>query len=826
MLRETLFADVILPLALPQVLTYRVPQALQDELIAGQRVIVQLGKTKLYTGIVKYVHTQAPQHYTAKYIEAVLDTQPIVNVNQLALWQWMATYYCCTLGEVMNAALPAGLKLSSETKFSLHPDWAVINTELNVREEKVIFAMQSRGPLSVDEVSEVLQLKQVQPVLKALIERGIIISEEELKEKFKPRMTDFVSLGHEADTEEKLQIVFAALEKRKAQKQSDALMTFLQLSHWDEGQRAQVPRLKMQETARVNATVIAAMAEKNIFTITTKETGRLAAHLVTTDAVKPLSEQQQQALTEIKEHWEQKDIVLLHGITSSGKTEIYAQLIEDAVAEGKQVLFLLPEIALTTQIIQRLRKYFGKRVGVYHSGYSENERTEVWNKVMSNVPGECDIILGARSALFLPYTRLGLVIVDEEHEQSYKQHEPAPRYHARDAAIWLAIQANAKVLLGSATPAVETFWNAQQGRYGLVLLHTRFGGVQPPAVEVQDLRPEAKAKTMKNNFGSVLLQNMQQALDAGEQIILFQNRRGYTPLWECNSCGHTLECTRCAVSLTYHKEAGMLKCHYCGYATPPAHACVACASTDMRMLGFGTEKIEEDLQLFLPQAKVQRLDYDTTRTKTAYQKIISDFESGHTQILVGTQMVTKGLDFDNVALVGILNADRMLHYPDFRSMERAFQMMMQVAGRAGRKSKQGKVIIQTFTPGHWLFELIVEGNYLRFFEKEIKERQQFGYPPYVRMMRITVKHREDDKAQTAADVLARKLKPMLGEKMMGPEKPYIPRINNFFLWQITIKLDKRPESLLTKQQIQNDVRTVLQMPECRQVRITIDVEPI
>ncbi len=826
MQRETLFADVIVPQALPQLLTYRVPLVLNDLVCVGQRIIVQLGKSKLLTGIIRRLHTQAPSRYEAKYIEAILDEKPLIHETQLQLWEWIAGYYCCTVGEVMNAALPSGLKLSSETKFSLNPEWTEMEMEWTEKEQKIIFALQSRGHITVDDASEILQLKQVQTVLKSLIEKGAIISEEELREKFKPKTVDFVTLGIAADTEEKLQIIFAELEKRNAQKQSDALLLFLQLSSWDEGKRNEVPRLKLQEAAKVNSGVIGAMAEKNIFEVKSKEVGRLAKHLLASDRVKSLSEAQQNALNAVNESFKEKDVALLHGITSSGKTEIYATLIEEALRREKQILFLLPEIALTTQIIHRLRKYFGNRVGVYHSGYSDNERTEVWNKVLSDVPGECDIILGARSALFLPFKRLGLVIVDEEHDQSYKQHEPAPRYHARDAAIWLAKKFDAKVLLGSATPAIETFWNAKQNRFGLVTLNQRFGGIELPEIDICDLRPEIKAKTMKNNFSSHLLAGIQQALAANEQVILFQNRRGYTPLWECHSCGWIPQCTRCDVSLTYHKQAAQLKCHYCGYSTPPVQACHACGSTDVRMLGFGTEKIEEDLQLFFPDVRVQRLDLDTTRSKSGYQKIISDFESGHTQILVGTQMVTKGLDFDNVSLVGIMNADKMLNYPDFRSMERGYQLMMQVAGRAGRKNKRGKVIIQTYTPQHWLLDMIKVGDYNGFFEKEILERHRFAYPPYVRMMRLTLKHKEDDMCEKAAEMVGKKLRMMLDDRLLGPERPYVPRINNYYLRQMLVKLDKRPESNQLKTDIVARVKAILLENEFKQVRLAVDVEPV
>jgi primosomal protein N' (replication factor Y) len=820
---KTQFIDVIIPQAIPGLLTYRVPRVTEFQIQVGQRVVVPLGKSKLLAGIVRRVHYSAPANYSAKYVESILDEIPVIHEQQLLFWEWIADYYCCTIGEVMNAALPAGLKLSSETKFALNGEFE--DQQWSQHEEIVINAMRARGRMTLQDVSEVLELKNVMPILRDLIRKGIITSEEEIREKFKPKLVEYLKLGSASNTEENLQRVFSELEKRKAQKQSDALMVFLRLSEWDQGKSSEVERLKLQKE-NIQSSTVSAMVEKGIFEVTTKEIGRLPKHLLASDKPKQLSNAQQQAFDSIEKNWLERDVSLLHGVTSSGKTEIYAALIERALANNKQVLFLLPEIALTTQIIHRLRKFFGKRVGVYHSGYSDNERTEVWQKVLSNVPGECDIILGARSSLFLPFSRLGLVIVDEEHEQSFKQHDPAPRYHARDAALWLAKSVDAKVLLGSATPSIESYWNALQNRYGLIPLTERFGAMELPEVVLCDLRIDIKAKTLKNNFTSQLLEEMKAAVDAGEQVILFQNRRGYSPLWECQTCGWIPTCTRCDVSLTYHKQAVLLKCHYCGYSTPPVNACHVCNSRDMKMLGFGTEKIEEDLEEFLPDVKVQRMDLDTTRSKSSYQKIISDFENGHTSILVGTQMVTKGLDFDNVSLVGILNADKMMNYPDFRSLERSFQIMTQVAGRAGRKKKRGRVLIQTYNPEHWLLDMVIKGDYKAFYEKEIKERYQFSYPPFIRLMKITIKHKEEEVAQRAASAISKLLRPQLTDRIVGPEKPYIPRINNYYLQQFMIRLDKRSESASLKHRIITQIREVLLHSEFKQVRLNIDVDPV
>lgn len=820
--RITLFADVIVPQALPVPLTYRIPKDLNEIVKVGQRVVVPLGKSKLLTGIIRHLHQTAPARYEAKYIESILDEVPLIHDLQLKLWDWMSNYYCCTLGEVMNAALPAGLKLSSETKFMLAGDYEGI--DLSVNEEIIVRVMKTRGQMTIADISDVLEIKNVQPYLKSLIDRGLVKSEEELREKHKPRTIEVLKLGPIADNETKLQFVFSDLEKRRAQKQSDALLIFLRMSDWDKGKVTEVERLKLQKE-KVASSTVSAMIEKGIFELSIKEPGRIPAHLLAMQAAKELSTAQREAFLGVKSMWQTKDICLLHGVTSSGKTEIYTSLIEEKLQEGKQVLFLLPEIALTTQIIQRLRKFFGKRIGVYHSGYSDFERTEVWKKVLSDEPGECDIILGARSAVFLPFKRLGLVIVDEEHEQSFKQYDPSPRYHARDTALWLAKQYSAKVLLGSATPSVESYWNASGGRFGLVTLTERFGGLELPEIVLCDIRKELKAKSMKSNFTSQLVDEMRSVIEAGEQIILFQNRRGYSPLWECQSCGWVPMCSRCDVSLTYHKQINQLKCHYCGYNTPPVPACHACGSMDMKMLGFGTEKIEEDMSELFPDVKIQRMDLDTTRSKSGYQRIISDFEAGITTVLVGTQMVTKGLDFDNVALVGILNADKMMNYPDFRSMERSFQIMMQVAGRAGRKHKRGRVLIQTYSPDHWLLEMIIRGDYNSFYEKEIRERHQFSYPPFQRLMKITLKHKEDDVAQRAANEILKLIKPQMGEKLLGPERPYIPRINNYYLQQFMVRLDKKPESALVKYDIIKRIREKLNEPAFKQVRLSIDVDP-
>jgi primosomal protein N' (replication factor Y) len=823
--RDTFFADIILPLAMPRVLTYRVPRVYSAFLKVGQRVIVPIGKQKLYTGIVQSIHNDVPVGYEARYIEEILDEFAVVNEHQLRLWSWMAEYYACTIGEVMSAALPGGLKLSSETKFVL-PDKDVAFENLTEKESIVVESLRNNDSLTTDDLSKILEIKNVRPILKSLLDKRIIGAEEEIREKFKPRTADMVSLGPLAQNEKQLADIFSALEKKKAQKQIDIMMMLLQMSNFDQGLRGEVDRLKLQNASKATAASIQNLVQKGWVAIRTIEIGRLPSHLLASEAAKSLSDAQQKALDEIKTSFETHDVTLLEGVTSSGKTEVYIHLIEQTLAEGKQALFLLPEIALTTQIIHRLRKHFGNRVGIYHSGYSDNERTEVWNKVLAAIPGECDLILGARSSVFLPFNRLGLVIVDEEHETSFKQHDPAPRYHARDTAIVLASFFKSKVLLGSATPAIETYWNAKQNRFGLVQITERFGGVSMPEIVVTDLRKETKAKTMNGNFSSELIEGMRVALENGEQIILFQNRRGYSPVWQCHTCGWTPQCTRCDVSLTYHKNVGLLKCHYCGYSHTPPSTCSACGSHELKMLGFGTEKIEEDIQAIFPEANIQRMDLETTRNKNSYQKIIQDFETGKTNILVGTQMVTKGLDFDNVSVVGIMNADKMMKFPDYRSIERSYQLMMQVAGRAGRRGKQGRVFIQTYNPTHWLFDLVRKGDYQSLYNHEENERHHFGYPPFIRMMKVTIKHKDDHVAALAAERAKKLLRDISGKHVLGPERPYVPKINNYYLWQFMIKQLRNKNLAEEKKAIRKALWELTAEPEFKSVRVSIDVDPL
>jgi primosomal protein N' (replication factor Y) len=756
--RITYFVDVILPLSIPNKYTYRVPFELNHDIELGKRVVVPFGKAKYYTAIIARIHEEVPKNYTAKYIEVVLDETPIVVPKQFHLWNWISEYYMADIGDVMNAALPSNFKLASETIIALHPEYENAHITLSEREALILDALILREELTLKEVSEIVQIKTVQPLIKSLIEKRVAIVSEELKAKYSPKYATFITLNADYTEDNALSEVLNTLESSKRnEKQVSALLKVVQ--HVQSDQKEPLPVLqKTLLNEDVSASALKTLQKKGIIEIFTAEISRLSDKHDVVEKIKALSPSQDRCLTEINKHFEELDTVLLHGVTSSGKTEIYVKLIEKALAQNEQVLFLLPEIALTTQLISRLRKYFGDLVGVYHSRFNQNERVEIWHHVKENDPHKYRIILGARSAVFLPYQNLGLIIVDEEHENSFKQYDPAPRYNARDVAIVLGKLYQAKIVLGSATPSIESYFNAQEGKYGLVELFERYGGVQMPEIQVADLEKETKQKTMRSHFSSLLIREMEASFERGEQVILFQNRRGYNPIWNCEMCAWTPQCVNCDVSLTYHKSSNALKCHYCGYFISPPSSCGNCGSRKLKMLGFGTEKIEDELAIYFPNKAVQRMDMDTTRVKNAYEQIIQDFETGEVDVLIGTQMVTKGLDFDNVGLVGILSADQLLNFPDFRAFERAYQLMSQVSGRAGRKQKRGKVIVQSFNPHHWIIQKVMEHAYLDMYTQEILERKNFHYPPFFRLIYVRLRHKNEHALAAGAQDLANKLK--------------------------------------------------------------------
>ncbi len=826
--RITLFAELIFPLPIEGTFTYRIPLELNDNVQVGMRVVVQFGKKKVYTALVRSIHQIPPQAYIPKYILAVLDEKPIVNQIQFSVWEWMADYYMCTLGEVMNAALPRALKLASESKIVLNPEFDGDYKKLNEKEYLIVEALEMQNILSLSDVESISEYKKVYPLIKTLIEKKVILLEEELKEKYIPKIETYVQLTEDYQNEETLKKLFDNLEKR-AFKQLEVLMAYLkERKNWSD----KFPEIKKSiliNQIENGAPAFSALEKKGIFISILKKESRLSSVDAELDASSiVLNHEQADAILQIENIFSDKKTCLLHGITGSGKTEIYIKLIAQTIAEGKQVLYLLPEIALTVQIINRLSLYFGKKVGVYHSRYNQNEQVEIWNKVLDKdnvLDDSYEIILSARSGLFLPYSNLGLIIVDEEHDTSYKQNDPAPRYHARDAALVLANLHGAKVLLGTATPSIESYYNAKGGKYGLVNLMKRFGESRLPEVLVADIKVETRRKMMRSHFSSFLLKHIETALENKEQIILFQNRRGFAPRLECEICNWIPECVNCDISLVYHKQHNRLKCHICGYSTTVPTKCGSCGSNDVKMHGFGTEKVEEDLAIILPKAKIKRMDLDTTRSKYAYEEIFRDFEERNIDILIGTQMVTKGLDFDNVGIVGVLNADNMLNYPDFRAFERSFQMLVQVSGRAGRKNKTGKVIIQTFSPYHSVIRYVIDNNYKEMYESQILERRNFHYPPFYRLIKFSLKHKDFHLLNNAAQEFTALLRKEFGASVLGPEYPMVSKVRGLFVKDSLLKLPKDKSNAQMKIIIKNCIAQFRELGIYNSVRLVIDVDP-
>lgn len=786
MQRITLFADVLLPVAIKGLFTYRVPFALNEAVAPLKRVIVPFGNKRISTGIIIRVHENPPSQHEAKYIEEILDEHPLVIDKQILFWNWLSEYYLCSTGEVMGAALPSSLKLQGETSIILHQDIADLSAEdFSIKEYTLLQHLANHQKIKLSEVSKLLGVKTIYPIIKNLWRKGLIKLEDEVKEKFKPLEVEFVWLNKEFESDEQMADLLDKLEK--APKQLDIVMSWLSLSGYLQRNTKEVLKTALIKKAGANVQAFQQLVKKKILRIEKKEISRLQRKDALYDTMPELNAAQSKAYDEINAAFQESKVVLLHGVTSSGKTEIYIRLIDEQLKAGRQVLYLLPEIALTAQIILRLQAHFGPKVLIYHSKFSENERAEVW-RTMVEKADEPLLILGARSSLFLPFTRAGLVIVDEEHETSYKQQDPAPRYHARDAAIKLASMFKAKCILGSATPSLESYYNAETGKYALVELKERFGNAMMPDIIINDLRVDKKKKMMSGVFSKLMLEELRLTKSRERQSILFQNRRGYSPILECDDCGWTTDCVHCDISLTYHKRLNQLRCHYCGYSINLPPACKSCGSTSLKTKGFGTEKIEEDLLSFIPEMNTQRFDLDTTRSKYAYHQIIEAFEQKKIDVMIGTQMVTKGLDFDAVDLVGIMNADSMINFPDFRATERALQLMLQVAGRAGRRDVPGKVIIQTHQPQHKLFHHIVQHDYEGFYQSEIGERKQFSYPPFTKLIIFTVKHKEAEQTAFSAQKFAEALKAHFGILVLGPEEPPVSRLRNLFIRKIILKI--------------------------------------
>ncbi|GHB68517.1 primosomal protein N' [Persicitalea jodogahamensis] len=821
---STVFADLILPVPIPKLFTYRVSRAMSGLIKVGARVIVQFGKNRVITAVVGKLHHTPPANYQAKYVLELLDEEPLVMASQLELFRWMADYYLCTIGEVMNVALPSGLKITSQSKVQFNPDFDY--AELLTEEEVgLLEEIKKHKSLSYDEVARLTEGVNVNAVIKSLVGKRAVILFEQVKEKYKPKISRKVRLTESYASAAGVNGLMKELERQP--KQQEVLLRYLSFvpvqSNAGLNQKGLEKAAFTQDDNSSNSS-LQTLLKNGVFEQFEVTVSRFADLPEAPAAVINLSESQQGAIRQIQDHFQDKEVVLLHGITGSGKTEVYIHMIKQALESGTQVLFLLPEIALTTQIVVRLRKVFGDKMGIYHSKFSDNERVEVWKGI---IEGKFQFVVGVRSAVFLPFTNLGLIIVDEEHETSYKQFDPAPRYHARDVAVVMAYMHHGKVVLGSATPSLESYYHAQHGRYGLVEMFERYGDAALPEFLLVDIKEEKKSRKMKNEFSSVMLNYMQYNLEHNEQTILFQNRRGYSPYIQCEECDWIAQCNNCDVSLTYHMKVAELRCHYCGHKEQVPRTCPNCGSPKVKTMGFGTEKIEDELHLIYPNARVQRMDMDTTRAKNAYQQIIQDFENEQIDILVGTQMVSKGLDFGNVSVVGIFDADRMIHFPEFRASERAFQMLTQVSGRAGRRAgKPGKVLIQTHNPGQEILRWVIRNDYRTMYNTEISEREEYNYPPFSRLIKLIVKHTDRDTAQRAATTLAELLLTELGQsRVLGPEPPLVERVRNQYLFNILIKLEREKINFkAVKSFIQEKVTDILTDKTLKNVNVVVDVD--
>ncbi len=810
------FINVILPIPLQRLFTYKITQAEASFLQPGMRVAVPFGKSKIYTALVSELHQTAPEAYEAKEIHQILDEVPLVTVKQLQHWSWIANYYMCSLGEVMRSALPSAFLLESET-LVLRNEQFLDEHDLSDDEFLILEALQYQSSLKIDKISAILDKKRVLPILQQLLEKGAIQLQEELYERYTPKLVKYVRLAEAYTQEEELNNLLSSLSRAK--KQRALVLSYFSL---EASTKKPIKAKQLKEQSGISEAVLKALVEKGVFEIYYIQVDRVNFEGENRKTFK-LNEYQDITYKKINDSFKDKDVTLLHGITSSGKTEIYAKLIEKVLTSGKQVLYLLPEIALTTQLISRLQMYFGDQISVFHSKYSLNERVEVWQNVLHRNK-KAQLILGARSSVFLPFDDLDLIIVDEEHEVSYKQFDPAPRYHARDAAIVLANIHNAKVLLGSATPSLESYYNVKEGKYGFVELKRRYGNVQLPEIELVDIKEGYRKKRMDGHFSERLLLLIQEALKEKEQVILFQNRRGFSPIVECTSCGVAPQCPNCDVSLTFHKFRSELRCHYCGYNRAMPQTCAACGNPTLDTKGFGTEQIELELKELFPEHAIGRMDLDTTRGKYGYEKIIGAFQAQEIDILVGTQMLSKGLDFANVTLVGVLNADNMLNFPDFRAHERSFHMLTQVSGRAGRDKKRGKVVIQTFNPYHQILQQVTTNDYAAMFKEQLDERYQYKYPPFNRLVKIILKHKDYIKVDAASKWLAASLQNSFGDNVLGPSSPAISRIRNQHIKTILIKLPKKQSLQQSKVIIQKIKNSFQSIADFRSVRFNIDVD--
>ena len=812
------FIDVILPLPLEKHFTYEVTEAEAKKIQSGMRVAVPFGKTKVYTGIVSKIHRQAPQIYEAKPIEQLLDETPVVTQQQLAFWKWIATYYMCAEGEVLRAALPSAFLLESETVIELNQAANIEDENLKDDELLVYEALQNQSLLKIQDVMQILDKKNVLPVINSLVRKNAVIVNQELYKQYTPKLVRYVRLHPEYAKEGKLKGLLEELSK--APKQRQVVLSLFSLAT---NRKKPIMATELVKKSGVSSAVVKALVVKSILEEYHQQKDRVLYKGEPATKEIHLNEHQETAIAEIKSVFSEGNVCVLHGVTSSGKTEIYMKLIEKVIAEGKQILYLLPEIALTTQLISRLQAHFGDDVLVYHSKYSVNERVEVYQHVLNRTKGK--IVIGARSSIFLPFVDLGLIVVDESHEATFKQFDPAPRYHARDAAVVLASFFGANVLMGSATPSVESYYNALHQKYGLVSLSKRYGNVQPPSIELVDIKEKQRKKQMTGHFSDRLLEAIKETLENEKQVILFQNRRGYSPILECNTCGHSPQCPNCDVTLTYHRHNNKLRCHYCGYHIAMQTKCMACGSTELTTKGFGTEQIETELNALFPEHKTGRMDLDTTRGKYGYERIITAFENREMDILVGTQMLAKGLDFRNVDLVAVMNADSLLNFPDFRAHERSFQLLLQVAGRAGRTKNRGKVLIQTYNPFHQILQQVSTNDYLGMYKGQLDERHNFKYPPIFRLIKLSFKGRDYNQVNDASAWFAKTLRQSLKENVLGPEFPPVARIRNEYYKNIMIKIPPKQSLKKTKEYLKKVRASYASIGTFNRVRIIINVDP-
>ncbi|WP_350288227.1 primosomal protein N' [uncultured Croceitalea sp.] len=815
------FIDVVLPIPLEKLFTYKISEQESDFLKEGMRVAVPFGKSKIYTALVYKIHQTAPEVYEPKEIHQILDETPIVTQTQFKHWQWIANYYMCTLGEVVRSALPSAFLLESETLILPNKMDAIDESELKDEEFLILEALRYQSAIKINEIVGIIDRKNVLPIVNKLVAKKAIQLKEEIYEQYKPKLVRYVKLGEQYSSEEALETLLNSLTR--APKQSQVVLSLFSIQAKS---KKPIKVTDLETESGGSKAVIKSLIEKGILNEYHIQTDRVQYDNASTRQKEiHLNDSQLEALKTIQHTFEENKVCLLYGVTSSGKTEVYIKLLEEALSNGKQALYLLPEIALTSQLINRLQAYFGDKVSVYHSKYSIHERVEVWNNVLKQKE-KAQIVIGARSALFLPFSNLGIVVVDEEHESSFKQFDPAPRYHARDAAIVLANFQDSNCVLGSATPSIESYKNANNGKYGLAEMKHRFGNVLMPDIELVDIKEATRKKRMKGHFSERLLEEISEVLNEGEQIILFQNRRGFAPIIECTTCGHSSQCPNCDVSLTYHQFKNQLRCHYCGYHMALQLACEACGSNTLDKKGFGTEQVEQELEQLFPKARVGRMDLDTTRGKYAYEKIITSFEQHEMDILVGTQMVTKGLDFRNVSLVGIMNADTLLNFPDYRAHERSFQLLTQVAGRAGRTKKRGKVLVQTYNPYHQILQQVSNTDFEKMYSEQLYEREQYKYPPELRIIKVTLKDKDYNKLNEASQWFANSLRNVLNDTVLGPEFPVVSRIRRLYLKNIILKVQKDKSIVQTKNSIKRIEKSFNAISQYKSVKVVYNVDHI